>query len=195
MTGEQINERMDFLAGSVSPTSLSIHTRHLDEGLKIWMDLLNNPAFPEDKLRREKDLALPSIRNRNKNVSQVASQDLQPAHLRRRLAYYGRDDRGGSQQHHPRRPDRVAQEVLGRQQRHPGRHGRLQEGGNAAEAGGDLREMAHGGKSGAADSQGAAGGKGRRLHGAAGGHSQPGNHPDRPPGDHARTIRTIRQST
>jgi predicted Zn-dependent peptidase len=39
MTGEQINERMDFLAGSVSPTSLSIHMRHLDEGLKIWMDL------------------------------------------------------------------------------------------------------------------------------------------------------------
>ncbi|MGA2260251.1 MAG: pitrilysin family protein [Acidobacteriota bacterium] len=74
MTGEQINERMDFLAGSVSPTSLSIHTRYLDEGLKIWMDLLNNPAFPEDKLRREKDLALPSIRNRNKNVSQVTSR-------------------------------------------------------------------------------------------------------------------------
>jgi len=74
MTGEQINERMDFLAGSVSPTGLSIHMRHLDEGLKIWMDLLNNPAFPEDKLRREKDLALPSIRNRNKNVSQVTSR-------------------------------------------------------------------------------------------------------------------------
>jgi len=74
MTGEQINERMDFLAGSVSPTSLSIHTRHLDEGMKIWMDLLNNPAFPEDKLRREKDMALPSIRNRNKNLNQVASR-------------------------------------------------------------------------------------------------------------------------
>ena len=74
MTGEQINERMDFLAGSVSPNGLSIHMRHLDEGLKIWMDLLTNPAFPADKLRREKDLALPSIRNRNKNVSQVGSR-------------------------------------------------------------------------------------------------------------------------
>jgi zinc protease len=74
MNGEQINERMDFLAGSVSPTSLSIHTRHLDEGLKIWMDLVNKPAFPEDKLRRERELALPSIRNRNKNVSQVTSR-------------------------------------------------------------------------------------------------------------------------
>ncbi len=74
MTGEEINERMDFLAGSVSATSLSIHMRHLDEGLKIWMDILNNPAFPEDKLRREKDSAINRIRNRNKNVSSVGSR-------------------------------------------------------------------------------------------------------------------------
>ncbi len=74
MTGEQINERMDFLAGTVTATSLSIHTRHFDEGLKIWMDILLNPAFPEDRLRREKDAALPMIRNRNRNISQVAAR-------------------------------------------------------------------------------------------------------------------------
>ncbi len=74
MTGEEINERMDFLAGSVSATRLSIHMRHLDEGLKIWMDILNNPAFPEDKLQREKDNAINRIRNRNKNVSSVGSR-------------------------------------------------------------------------------------------------------------------------
>ncbi len=71
MTGEQINERMDFLAGSVSAGYLSIHKRHFDEGLKIWMDILQNPAFPEDKLRRERDSALVSIRNRDKNLSMV----------------------------------------------------------------------------------------------------------------------------
>ena len=71
MTGEEINERMDFLAGSVSATSLSIHVRHLDEGLGIWMDILNNPAFPEDKLRRNKESALVAYENRNKNVSTV----------------------------------------------------------------------------------------------------------------------------
>jgi len=74
MTGEQINERMDFLAGTVSANALSINIKYLDEGLKIWLDILNNPAFPEDKLRREKDTTLPGIRNRNKNVSQVASR-------------------------------------------------------------------------------------------------------------------------
>ncbi len=39
MTGEEITERMDFLAGSVSATSLSIHTRYLDEAMGIWMEV------------------------------------------------------------------------------------------------------------------------------------------------------------
>ncbi len=74
MTGEEINDRMDFLAGSVSATSLSVHMRDVDEGLKIWMDILTDPAFPEDKLRREKESALVRIHNRNKNVSSVGSR-------------------------------------------------------------------------------------------------------------------------
>ncbi len=93
MTGEQITERMDFLGGSLGSgggggfggrggrgggggdaKSLSIHMRHVDEGLKIWMDVLSDPAFPEDKLRREKDSAMPAIRNRNRDVSTVAGR-------------------------------------------------------------------------------------------------------------------------
>ncbi len=77
MTGDQINERMDFLAGTVTATSLSIHMRHVDEGLKIWLDLLNNPAFPEDRLQRDKQAMLPAIRNRNRNISNVASRTFQ----------------------------------------------------------------------------------------------------------------------
>jgi predicted Zn-dependent peptidase len=74
MTGEEITERMDFLAGSVSATNLSIHMRHLDEGLSIWMDILTDPAFPEDKLRRQKEGALVAYQNRNKNVSSVGGR-------------------------------------------------------------------------------------------------------------------------
>jgi predicted Zn-dependent peptidase len=48
--------------------------RHLDEGLKIWMDVLSNPAFPEDKLRRDKEMAMPAIRNRNRDISTVSSR-------------------------------------------------------------------------------------------------------------------------
>jgi predicted Zn-dependent peptidase len=72
MTGEQINERMEFLAGNVSAANLSIHLRHIDEGLKIWMDILTDPAFPDDKVRRERDQALVQIRNRNRNLAMVA---------------------------------------------------------------------------------------------------------------------------
>ncbi len=74
MTGEEITERMDYLAGSVSATNLSIHQRHLDEGLAIWMDILNNPSFPQDKIRRNKESALVAYENRNKNVSAVGSR-------------------------------------------------------------------------------------------------------------------------
>jgi len=93
MSGDEITERMDFLGGSLGggggamgrggrgggggggdARSLSIHMRHLDEGLKIWMDVLSNPAFPEDRLRREKEAALPAIRNRNRDVGTVAGR-------------------------------------------------------------------------------------------------------------------------
>jgi zinc protease len=74
MTGEQINERMEFLAGRVTATSLSIHMRHLDEGLKMWLDILDNPAFPEDKVRREKEALLVNVRNRNRNLASVAGR-------------------------------------------------------------------------------------------------------------------------
>ena len=77
MTADQINERMDFLAGSVSPTSLSIHMRHVDEGLKIWLDMLTNPAFPEDRLRRERESMIAPLRNRNRNLAGVATQEWQ----------------------------------------------------------------------------------------------------------------------
>ncbi len=77
MTPEQINERMEFLAGSVSPTSLSIHMRHVDEGLKIWLDILTNPAFPEDRIRRERDAMIMPLRNRNRNVTTVATRTFQ----------------------------------------------------------------------------------------------------------------------
>jgi predicted Zn-dependent peptidase len=38
------------------------------------MDILTNPALPEDKLRRERDQALVGIRNRNRNLGGVAGR-------------------------------------------------------------------------------------------------------------------------
>jgi predicted Zn-dependent peptidase len=64
---------MEFLAGTVSPMSLAIHMRHVDEGLKIWLDILTNPAFPEDRLRREREAMIAPLRNRNRNLGTVAT--------------------------------------------------------------------------------------------------------------------------
>ncbi len=94
MSGEKITERMDFLGGSLGSgggfmggrggrggfggggdaKSLSIHMRYLDEGLKIWLDVLSDPAFPEDKLRREKEVSMPAIRNRNRDITNVSTR-------------------------------------------------------------------------------------------------------------------------
>ena len=101
MTVEQLNERMDFLAGNVSATSLSIHMRSLDEGLKIWMDILENPAFPDDRLRREKEGIMMGIRNRNRNIGTVATRTYPAADLRGRLAGHRRGDRGHHRRHRP----------------------------------------------------------------------------------------------
>ncbi|MFH1573220.1 MAG: pitrilysin family protein, partial [Acidobacteriota bacterium] len=60
--------------GGGDAKSLSIHMRHVDEGLRIWTDVLYNPAFPEDKLRREKEATIPAIRNRNRDISNVAAR-------------------------------------------------------------------------------------------------------------------------
>jgi len=73
MTADQITERMEFLAGTVSPTSMSVHKRHADEVLKIWLDILTNPAFPEDRIRREKESMAAPLRNRNRQLAGVAT--------------------------------------------------------------------------------------------------------------------------
>ena len=179
MTGEQINERMDFLAGNVSATNLSIHARHLDEGMKIWMDVLTNPAFPEDKLRRERDQALVGIRNRNRNLGSVAGRTWTKL-------IYGEDSPMAAEPTEAgtsgiTRDDLAVwhREVLGRVERDPDRLGRLQEGGDDPEARGDVRQVGPGREGRAANPEGRAGGEGGRLHGAAAGAGEPGRHPDR----------------
>ena len=118
-------------------------SRHLDEGLKIWLDILTNPAFPEDRLRREKQAMLPGIRNRNRNINDGRRRGRSSGSIYGDdVADLGRADRGHHQRHHARRPGGLAQEVLGREQRDPGRGRRLQEGRDAAEARGHVRQVA-----------------------------------------------------
>ncbi len=80
-----------------------------------------NPAFPEDRIKREKDSMAAPLRNRNRNLTGRRQHDVGEADVRRGLAHHGRGHRDDDQQHHARRRRGVAQEVLGIEQRHPRR--------------------------------------------------------------------------
>ena len=73
MTGEDLDERLAFLGGSISTSigttsgsaSLSVLAKDTDEGLKLFADVLMNPVFSEDKIKLYKDQTLDAIKNRN----------------------------------------------------------------------------------------------------------------------------------
>ena len=116
--------------------------------------------------------------------------DVPAARLRRRVADCRAADGSHHQRHHPRRPGGLAQEVLGGEQRDPRRHRRLQEGRDAPEAGGDLRQVAERREGGAALAEARADDEAGRVHGAAAGRdAEPGHHPDRPHRADARRSR------
>ena len=180
MTADQINERMDLLAGSVSPTSLSIHMRHLDEGLKIWLDMLTNPAFPEDRIAREKVAMAAPLRNRNRNLTGVASTTWEKL-------IYGEDSPITAEMTEATingitRDDVIAWHKKYRgEQRDPGRRRRFQQGRHAADARGDVRQVAQRRDEGGAElPAGRRDGEAGRLHGAAGRcDAEPGRRPRR----------------
>ncbi|MBC8550428.1 MAG: insulinase family protein, partial [Candidatus Brocadiales bacterium] len=69
-TPEQMNEELEFIAASVETgisresgsASLSTMKKDIDKGLEVFADVLMNPAFPEDMIRKEKDEILEDIR-------------------------------------------------------------------------------------------------------------------------------------
>ncbi|RKU10450.1 hypothetical protein C6501_13935 [Candidatus Poribacteria bacterium] len=77
---EALNEELEFMAASVeigmSPeygrVSLSTMAEDIEKGLEIFADVLQNPAFREDKLELRKQQAIEAIRRRNDNPIQLA---------------------------------------------------------------------------------------------------------------------------
>ena len=72
-TPEQMNEELEFIAASVETgisresgsASLSTMEKDIDKGLEIFADVLMNPAFREEMIRKEKDEILENIRREN----------------------------------------------------------------------------------------------------------------------------------
>ncbi len=83
MPADKMNEELEFLAASVETSidresgnaGLSTLKKDIDKGLKIFADVLMNPAFPEDKIRMRKDEVVESIRRENDNPAQIAQRE------------------------------------------------------------------------------------------------------------------------
>ncbi len=83
MPADKMNEELEFMATSVETSidresgsaSLSTLKKDIDKGLKIFADVLMNPAFPEDKIKMRKDEVIESIRRENDNPSQIAGRE------------------------------------------------------------------------------------------------------------------------
>lgn len=83
MQADTMNEELEFMAASVETSidresgsaSLSSLKKDIDKGLKIFADVLMNPAFPEDKIRMRKDEVIESIRRENDNPAQIAGRE------------------------------------------------------------------------------------------------------------------------
>ncbi|OHB72207.1 MAG: hypothetical protein A2W17_07555 [Planctomycetes bacterium RBG_16_41_13] len=83
MPPDKMNEELEFIAASVETSigresggaSLSVLKKDMDKGLRIFADVLRNPAFPEDKIRMEKDEAIESIRRENDRPQQIAGRE------------------------------------------------------------------------------------------------------------------------
>ncbi len=82
-TADQINEELEYIAASVETSidreagaaSLSVLKKDIDKGLEIFADVLMNPAFPEDKIKKRKDELMESIRRENDSPGQIVFRE------------------------------------------------------------------------------------------------------------------------
>jgi zinc protease len=79
MTAEQLDERLDFLAANVSTSigdtsgqaSLNCLADTLDESLKVFVEMLRQPRFQEDRLKLAKEQALQDLKRRNDDAADI----------------------------------------------------------------------------------------------------------------------------
>jgi predicted Zn-dependent peptidase len=79
LTAEQLDERLDFLAATVSTgigdtsgqASLNCLRDNLDESLRLFVELLKQPRFQEDRLRLAKEQARQDLKRRNDDAADI----------------------------------------------------------------------------------------------------------------------------
>jgi len=95
MTGDRIDEELDFIAGKITVSvgtdsctlSMSVLEKDIDKGLQIFSDILTNPVFSEEKMETAKVLKIAALKRISDNPQKIAFRKF------RRLMYHG-DPRG-----------------------------------------------------------------------------------------------------
>ncbi len=95
MTGNQIDEELDFIAGKITVSvgtdscalSMSVLEKDIDKGLQIFSDILTSPVFSEEKMETEKILEIEALERISDSPQKIAFREF------RRLMYHG-DPRG-----------------------------------------------------------------------------------------------------
>ena len=83
MTAEQLDEKLDFLAANVGTSigetsgraSLNTLRDNLDESLKVFVEMLKEPRFQEDRLALAKEQALQEMKKRNDDSEDVEARE------------------------------------------------------------------------------------------------------------------------
>jgi zinc protease len=80
-----IHEELDFMGASLNATSgrdhatlsLRVLKKDLDKGLDLFMEVLTQPIFPEDEIRREVEKTLAAIQSAEDQPEEVAEKEFQ----------------------------------------------------------------------------------------------------------------------
>ena len=80
-----INEELDFMGASLnassgrdySTLSLRVLKKDLDKGMDLFMEVITQPTFPEEEIRREVEKTLASIQSAEDQPEEVAEKEFQ----------------------------------------------------------------------------------------------------------------------
>lgn len=83
LSAEQLDERLDFLAANVSTSiqdtaghaSLNCLRDNLDDSLKVFVEMLKEPRFQEDRLALAKEQSLQEMKKRNDESEEVEGRE------------------------------------------------------------------------------------------------------------------------
>jgi predicted Zn-dependent peptidase len=83
LTAEQFDERADFLAAQIgssmgdtaSSASLNCLSDNLDDSLKLFLEMLREPRFQEDRLKLAKDQILQDMKKRNDESENIEGRE------------------------------------------------------------------------------------------------------------------------